>query len=123
VFYFRRAESATSSIYVNLWLADVRPTAGLTHAVRVKIRLISPRPDGLSGSAEASTLWEIEDALNAELTASELAGIFAGRITSGGHRELFFFIATAIGWTERVRAVMERYPLYEWTAGTQHDGE
>jgi regulator of RNase E activity RraB len=120
-FYFTRSADGPASFYVNLGLASEAPIDGLFQGATVTVRMIHPREDGLSRGDEAKTFWQIEDALNAEVTIGTPAGISAGRITAGGRWELFYFVPSADGWTSRIAAVMTGFPEYQWQTDIRED--
>jgi regulator of RNase E activity RraB len=51
-----------------------------------------PRPDGLSSQEEADALWKVGDKLTSSLE-KELHAVFAGRITTQGRREFYFYVS------------------------------
>ncbi len=81
-----------------------------------------PREDGLSTSQEAGTLSQIEDSLT-DAVRGTLNGFLAGRITTDGRREFYFYAPEFAGFDDAVARSMERFPEYEWDLDTQHDPE
>jgi hypothetical protein len=71
-----------------------------------------PRPDGLSQSAESVQLQVIEDDLTHELS-HRLAAVLAGRITTQGRREMYFYAAKDAGLKEVGDLIARKYPGYE----------
>lgn len=80
----------------------------------------SPRPDGLSDSNEAPTLYKIEDALAPSLSR-ECQAILTGRITTEGRREFYFYAETKDGFGNAVREAMKGFEGYEFDLGEQED--
>ncbi len=73
-------------------------------------------------SQEADTLSQIEDWLS-DAVGGALGGFLAGRITTDGRREFYFYAPSFVGFNDLVARSMERFPDYRWDADTQHDPE
>lgn len=72
-----------------------------------------PRNDGLSSAGEAPILSQIQEALESEVKSSTPPGVFVGRCTSGGNRDLFFYVPSPDGWTARLEAVRTTFSGYD----------
>ena len=82
--------------------------------------MLEARPDGLSSSEEAQTLWAFEDQLAAALDRS-CSAVLAGRITTLGRREFYFYGAHANGFREGLKSVMDKFPLYVADSDSQSE--
>jgi uncharacterized protein (TIGR01619 family) len=82
----------------------------------------SPRPDGLSDSAEAGTLYSIEDALSTQLEKS-CGSVVAGRITTCGRREFYFYGATSDRFEAAVAQTLAAFPTYKYDLGHQLEAD
>jgi hypothetical protein len=76
--YLCNVDEKLASILVNLGLRESLPISSKPWLLWVWVHLQSPRPDGLSDSKEAATLYQIEDAL-APFLARECRAILSGR--------------------------------------------
>jgi hypothetical protein len=89
--YFSNVNDQLASIFVNLGLlVGDAPIASKPWLLGVWVYLLSPRPDGLSASGEAPTLFMIEEALHA-LIGRNCHAIPCGRFTTEGRREFYFY--------------------------------
>jgi uncharacterized protein (TIGR01619 family) len=80
----------------------------------------APRPDGLSSSAEAPRLYEIEDAIELHLGREERA-VFCGRITTACRRELYFYGEKTEGFEKAVGMAMADFAEYKFSLGMKDD--
>jgi hypothetical protein len=118
-FYFCRINGELASIFLNLEFdIDVpdptRPILGW-----VWVDMNAPRFDGLSSDEEAPTLHQIEDALRGSL--GNLGGLFVGRTTTAGRRELYYYLPSKEGFYEAVNRALFRFDNYRISADTQQD--
>lgn len=110
-----------ASVYLDLGLRASAPDK-LRHALLVIwVDLLHPHPaNGLSTDEEFDTLVAIEDQLAAALK-EDLEAVYAGRITTAGRRE-FYFYSTGAGDIETpVRAALARFPGYLSKCRSQAD--
>lgn len=120
-FYFCQVDGELASIFVDLGLAHDAPISRLSHVGSVRIHMRNPRKDGLSSADEAADLKKLEQALESQVNSSAPAGVLVGRSTSGGNRDLFFYVPSAEAWGARVEAVMKRFPDYRVEADSWED--
>jgi uncharacterized protein (TIGR01619 family) len=120
--YFTNVNGALASVALDRTLRPKAPMAGRPHLLWVKVRLRSPRPNGLSDQSESQTLAGIEDQLRSQLRAACRA-VEAGRITTAGRRELYFYAADDNGFQEAVSAAMQKFGAYRFEAGSAADPE
>lgn len=122
-FYLSEIEGAPASFFVDLDLVNDAPIADLPYLWTVRITLRDPQPDGLSGSEETPTLNQIEDALGETLEHTEPPAVAAGRATWAGHRDHLFYVPSADGAEERMKAIHQAFPDYEMHSGVFEDAE
>jgi Family of unknown function (DUF695)/Regulator of ribonuclease activity B len=120
--YFTNANGALASVALDRSLRPKAPMASRPHLLWVKIQLRSPKPNGLSEQVEQQALGDIEDQLRSGLRAAG-RGVEAGRITTAGHRELYFYGADDSGFRDAVAAVMQRFNAYKFEMGSKADPE
>ncbi len=118
--YFCNVNSKLASIALNLGLDEEAPIESKPWLLWVWVYLQRPRPDGLSDQSEFETISAIEDSLLQGL-ASTCQAVEAGRITTDGHREFYFYGASASGFEKGVRGVMGKFSAYKFNLGKQHE--
>lgn len=119
-FYMCPVDDRPASIFVDLGLMSSAPDASRPWLLRVSVEMRIPREDGLSDQEETDVLYEIEDALFAQV-AQSLRARYVGRITGSGNRDLFYYAATATGFEEVVGKAMEQFPQYEFDCSIRED--
>jgi len=121
-FYACRVDDKPGSIFADLAIAREAPLAGSPQMGYVLVEMNAPRPDGLSSQAEFDALAAIEDKLEAELCRAP-GTIYVGRSTAAGRRDFFFYTAAGDRWQDRVAAVMQSFPGYDFECGARADAE
>jgi hypothetical protein len=119
-FYFCTVDDQPASVFVNLALEGDAPLADLSYVGSARIRMKNPRPDGLSSADEAATLNHIENTLNAEARRRDATIAFVGRNTSGGNRDLFFYMSSPDWWVSLIAATA-KLSAYEIEADVWED--
>jgi uncharacterized protein (TIGR01619 family) len=119
-FYLYNVNDSLASIYLNMGLAIDAPIDERHLLLWVWIYMKTPRDDGLSSSEESPRLQEVEDALIVELQM-QCGAQFAGRITTLGRREFYFYGASRDALERSIRKALENYPRYEFSFGSQED--
>ncbi len=119
-FYFCNVNDKAASICLNLALADEAPILAKPWLLWVWVYFRTPRPDGLSDSQEAPTLFKIEDALTLGIEKN-CGAISCGRITTDGRREFYFYGNDSRGFQGAVRNAMDAFPEYKVDTGNQED--
>jgi regulator of RNase E activity RraB len=120
--YFANVNSKLASLALDLDLRGQAPIKDKTQLLWVWVYLRSPRPDGLSDNSEFDTLAAIEDGL-AQALGSACNAVQAGRITSDGHREFYFYGADSIKFDASVSLVMKDFLQYKYSSGNQDDSQ
>jgi hypothetical protein len=121
-FYSLLVDGEPASIYLDLGLARTAPARDRPHMSYVRVRMQQPRPDGLSSSEEMEALSNLEDAL-LDSVAQEGVNIYAGRNTSGGNRDFYFYTADPVAFAEQVEGLMRCFPDYRFETGARPDPE
>jgi len=80
----------------------------------------NPRPDGLSSNEEFEALAAVEDSLSEVLAASGHT-TYAGRNTSGGNRDFYFYTTDPAAFAGSVRTAMAVHPNYQFEIGDRPD--
>jgi hypothetical protein len=116
--YFCELDGLTASFVVDLDLNP--PLRNRPYVLRVRVKMIDPRQDGLSSDEEAQTLGEIESALEATLGGH---AILVGRYTSNQIRTFVFYCDDG-SCVDRIAPVFrDFFPSHKHTAFVQEDAE
>lgn len=121
-FYFTNVDDNLASIFVDLGLITIAPMKDKPNIVWVSIQMNNPREDGLSSKEESTLLSDIEDTLVTKVT-SKHNSIYIGRLTSAGHRDLYFYFGDTMFYEKTISEVMVAYPKYEFEYGSKEDKE
>jgi uncharacterized protein (TIGR01619 family) len=122
-FYFSNVNDKLSSIATDLNLINIAPVNGQESVIYVSIKMPNPREDGLSSNKDADELWKIEDEIIKAFETNNLNYTFAGRLTSDGFRDLYFFGENAILMEKHVSTAMTAFPKYKFDFGHKPDKE
>ena len=121
-FYFSNVNDKLGSVLVDLGLHEVAPMTDKPNIVWVSIKMNNPREDGLSSEEESDLLGDIEDAL-VDKIISKHNSIYAGRLTSAGYRDLYFYFGDTTLYDKTISEVMVAYPKYQFDTGSKEDKE
>jgi len=118
--YICKVNGELASVFVDLSLRNVAPISACPKLVWLWIRLIQPRADGLSSDAEFDALCDFDDDLEASIVSSGSC-IYAGRITSKGRREFYFYVADELDLTSKFDDVLRKHSQYAFQLGERRD--
>ena len=118
--YFCKVNDKLASVALNLGLNEEAPIASKPWLLWVWVYLQHPRADGLSDQNEFETISAIEDELLKRL-APTCQAVEAGRITTDGRREFYFYGGSTDGFEAAIRAVMSSFTPYKFDLGKQHE--
>jgi len=118
--YLCNVNGKRASIFLDLELIKSAPIVSKPLLLWAWVYMRAPRPDGLSDSEEAPTLYRIEDALNASL-AQEFSAIPCGRITTEGRREFYFYGEKKDGLEAAVKRALSEFEGYQCDVGDKFD--
>jgi uncharacterized protein (TIGR01619 family) len=118
--YICKVNDKLASIALNQGLNQGAPLSAKPWLLWVWVYLQRPRPDGLSDASELETIGAIEDEVARQLAAACQA-VEAGRITTDGRREFYFYGADEKQFKKAVRAAMCGFRQYKFDQGTQHE--
>lgn len=121
--YFSNVNDKLSSIATDLNLINIAPVKGQESVVYISIKMPNPREDGLSSNTDADDLWKIEDEIIKAFDNNNLNYTCAGRLTSDGFRDLYFFGENTILMEKQVSSTMTTFPKYEFDFGHKPDKE
>lgn len=120
-FYQSNAGGKSTSVYLDLSLKATAPDIKRPVIVVLWLYLRHPDPThGMSTDREFDTLSEIEDRL--AITFKEQYGaVYAGRVTTEGRREFYFYTVASSQLEAVVKAAMSPFPGYVVDAWAQKD--
>lgn len=118
--YFCNVNDKLASIALDLSLRPSAPTQGKPWLLWAWVYLRSPKPNGLSDSAEFDIISAIEDELAKHL-GSACDAVEAGRITTDGRREFYFYGADDKEFQSAVSKAMASFKDYKVDVGSQED--
>lgn len=120
-FFQCKVNGKPASVYLDMALRRSAPDKQRHALLVVEIGLLHPdSSNGMSTDAEFDALVAIEDQL-AESLKEDLGAIYAGRITTAGRRE-FYFYARGAGNIESIAwAALARFPGYRIKAWSRAD--
>ena len=121
--YFSNVDDQLASIATDLGLRAVGPIPNQSTLVYASIRMLHPRPDGLSSQEDAELLWEVEDGLVASFEGANIAFTFSGRLTSAGFRDLYFYTGDPDRMVSEIQRTMASFSRFTYETGHQPDSE
>jgi uncharacterized protein (TIGR01619 family) len=120
--YFANVNDKLASLALNLGLRASAPMPDRPQLLWVWVYLHAPKPNGLSDSSEFQTLSAIQDDLTKRIGAA-CNGVEAGRVTTDGRREFYFYGANDKDFKRAVSEAMSGFKGYNFDLGSQKDGE
>ena len=121
-FYVSNVEGQIGSFLVDLGLINVVPIEDKPNVVWISINIENPLENGLVSNEESEILYEIEDNIINNIT-KQYNAIFAGRLTSDGRRQLYFYFGETSGHDKIITQSMSKYSNYEFDFGIKEDAE
>ena len=121
-FYFSNVNSIIGSFFVDLGLIKIAPVTDKPKVLCVSIIMQNPREDGLSSKEESEQLYVIEDNIINDIT-NEHNSIYAGRLTSNGKRELYFYFDGSGDYEKTIINTMSKFPTYQFSHDIKEDKE
>lgn len=122
-FYFSNVNDKLSSVATDLNLISIAPVNEQDKVICISIKMPNPRGDGLSSNKDADDLWKIEDEIIKVFENKKLNYTFAGRITSNGFRDFYFFGENTILMKKQVSSTIAEFPKYEFNFEHKLDKE
>lgn len=114
--YFARVNGELASLFVNLGLRDSIPDSSRPHLVWVWVYMNNAKEDGLSSAGETPALLSLEEDL---LSALRDRATFAGRITTAGRREFYFYGSEPCDCEHVISGALTRNPTYRFDVGNK----
>lgn len=120
--YFCNVNDKLASVALDLSLDREAPMPGKPWLLWVWVYLRFPKPNGLSDNAEFEVICAIEDALTKHL-ADACRAIEAGRITTEGRREFYFYGARNDVFQAAVTEALQQFGQHKFNLGSEQDRE
>jgi hypothetical protein len=114
--YLCRVNNELASVFVDLSLAESAPRPEAPKLAWLSIQLRQPCQRGLSTDEEFDALCTFEDELEVAVCQHSLSA-YAGRITSQGRRDFYFYVAREIDFARAVDSVRAAHPEYPFQLG------
>jgi hypothetical protein len=111
--YFCNVNDKLASVALDLGLREAAPIKEKPWLLWIWIYLLNPRPDGLSDRSEFDIICAIEDELTQQI-AIHCDGIYSGRITTEGRRELYFYGGSSQELNTAVTTAMAKFSQYSF---------
>jgi len=121
-FYAIETDDKPVSIMLDLALGKLAPVAEKSLLLWVCIPLLHPDADGLLQKDELDRLVDLEQELAAAISA-RLDGVHAGKTTTAGIRELYFYSNSNSGFDSILIELKKQYPEYAISGETRPDAE
>jgi uncharacterized protein (TIGR01619 family) len=118
--YFSNVNYKFASLALNLGLRPETPMPDKPWLLWIWIYLLVPDDRGLTIASEAKVIWEIEKKLETALIAA-CGGIYCGRITTDGKRELYFYGKSEVEFEAAVKTTMSSFGEYRFDLGAQYE--
>lgn len=121
-FYFTKVDDKLAVISVDLGLGKIAPIADKPNVVWVSLKMNKPNEEGLSSEDENGILIEIESELHEKIKSTHNAS-YAGRLTSDGYMDFYFYLGDTLLYDKTISDVMISFPNYSYEYGTNEDKE
>lgn len=121
-FYFSNVDDILGSFYADLGIAKIAPLTDKPNLVWISVTMNNPREDGLSSNEEFDTLLAIEDRLQ-EFINSKHNSIYAGRLTTDGRRDFYFYMGDRTLYDKTISESMVAFPTYTFDFGIKEDSQ
>lgn len=119
--YLCNMNDQIASVYLNLDLKDFPLKEEFSELNWYWIKLKKPREDGLSSNDEFDCLVDHEAKLIKYLDCDNI--IFAGRITTQGRRQFYFYSTPDFDFTDEIEKFTGLNPGYLYQVGQKQDPE
>lgn len=118
-FYQLRVDDNPASMFVDLGIHKFAPKHDFPFSAYIRLRMNSPRSDGLSSQEEFDTLQKIEDTFTSTL-AEEFVE-YVGRCTTNSCRDYYFYLKCDEDWETKVISCMAPFSEYSFEYGSRED--
>ena len=120
--YLKPMEGHKAMVAFNAGISDYVPDAEYMYVGFVKVKLNSPKEDGLVNEEEANDVGFIEDRLEME-SLRWRSGKYIGRIITQGEVNFIYYLKLDFEWSNTVESAMNHFPNYKHEFGSRMDME
>ena len=120
--YVKPIEDKKAMISFNAGMADSVPNPEYMYVGFVKVKLNSPKEDGLVTEEEANDVGFIEDRLEME-SLRWRSGKYIGRIITQGEVNFIYYLKMDFEWSNTVESAMSHFSEYKYEFGSRMDME
>ena len=120
--YIKPIDGKKSMVSFNAGVSDFVPDTEYMYLGFVKVKLNSPKGDGLVTEEEGVDVGFIEDRLEME-SLRYRCGKYIGRIISAGEVNFIYYLKLDFEWANAVKSAMENFTHYSYEFGSRIDTE
>jgi hypothetical protein len=120
--YVKPIENKKAMVSFNAGMADSIPNPEYMYVGFVKIKLNSPKEDGLVNEEESNDVGFIEDRLEME-SLRWRSGKYMGRIITQGEVNFIYYLKMDFEWSNTVESAMNHFSEYKYEFGSRTDAE
>jgi len=120
--YVKPIEGHKAMVSFNAGMADSVPDAEYMYVGFVKVKLNTPKEDGLVNEEESNDVGFIEDRLEME-SLRWRSGKYIGRIITQGEVNFIYYLKMDFEWSNTVESAMQHFPEYTYEFGSRIDME
>ena len=117
-FYKCNVNDKIASVYLDMCLARSAPIDSLPFLHWFFVKLLTPSDEGLSTDEEFDSLVELEERL---LASCDNSFQFAGRITTDGMRQFYFYSSDTTSDINRYQPVIDQFDQHPYQFGSKPD--
>lgn len=120
--YLKPIEGKKAMVAFNAGVSDFVPDNEYMYLAFVKVKLNTPKEDGLVSDEEGDDVGFIEDRLEMESLRWK-SGKYIGRIITQGEVNFIYYLKMDFEWGDTVAAAMGYFPNYTYEFGSRMDLE
>jgi hypothetical protein len=120
--YVKLIEGKKAMVLFNAGVADFVPDSDYMYVGFVKVKLNSPKEDGLVNEEEADDISFIEDRLEME-SLRWRSGKYIGRIITNSEVNFIYYLKLDFEWSNTVESAMSHFGEYSYEYGSRVDME
>jgi hypothetical protein len=118
--YVKPIENHKAMVSFNAGVSDYVPDREYLYVGFVKIKLNSPKEDGLVNEEESNDVGFIEDRLEME-SLRWRSGKYIGRIITQGEVSFIYYLKLDFEWSNTVSCAMKEFEEYKYEFGSRMD--
>ena len=120
--YVKPIEGHKAMVAFNAGVSDYVPDDSYMYVAFVKVKLNTPKEDGLVNEEESNDVGFLEDRIEMECLRWK-SGKYIGRIITQGEVNFIYYLKMDFEWLDTVKAAMKHFPEYKYEFGSRMDME